>query len=345
MAEKLSNQSDRNQSLREKLNNSKNKGLALLGVIAMSMSACGGGKAGAEPTPEPTTTIQEATPTPSEVVTTPPAEVITEMPEIPTFRPDGQPWEGVDDTYAKIKASQDLIANADDSPQGQGIKIHETKNMMVNINKFVELNTGLDLYGTSENGMIDLLTVMNNPNDPEIIQGVAERYAATDHTMQGLYISSQPGSAGQIIAETWANYTFIDQEQAQSWLNSGNLSRESLQSDDTEIVADEIKLFYSPKRPIGATAFQEVGGPDSNYMVMKFGEINTYMHDDNTEIDDAFIDGYVHFVKIGIGAGTGEVQFHGYELSSPNFNQLTWVDDELFGKTIGEAKQIINEQD
>ena len=68
MAEKLSNQSDRNQSLREKLNNSKNKGLALLvaSAIAMSMSACGGEKkAGAEQPPVgPTTTTQEATPTP-----------------------------------------------------------------------------------------------------------------------------------------------------------------------------------------------------------------------------------------------------------------------------------------
>ena len=323
------------------------KALALVGagaLLAASLSACGGEKADAEPTPEPTTTTQEATPTPSEVVTTPPAEVITEMPEIPTFRPDGQPWEGVDDTYDKIKASQDLIANAGDESEIAHKKITEASEITKAINQFVEQNTGLDLYGTDKNNMLDLLPIINDPNDPEIVQGVAERYVVTEHVMVGLYISSQPGSAGEKIVDAWAENTFTHPDDLDSWKGSADVKRNGIERKDPESTANTIDYFYGPQIVVGATGFREIGGPDQNYWVMDIAVLEK--GEDDEVIDADFVNDYADFYEIGVGPYTAEVEFHDYLLFEdvPPTSEFVWTND-IFGKTVGEAKEMVVDQE
>ena len=334
----------------------KNKVLALVGAGAVlaSLSACGPEKAKAEPTssetttsvetetPEPTTDATDTQTTEPTIETPTPSETVTEMPEIPTFRPDGQPWEGVDETYADLMEITENAKNGDYGEGGEEVVAPYYK--MLAINEFIEQNTGLDLYGTDKDGMVDYLNAMQNMDNEEVLMGIAERDQVSRDLMERLYVHSEAGSPEEAIALTWAeNYVVVPEwAEDKSYLFAGSsYGREGVHSSDPEAAIDAITTFESPQKVVGISSLEVVGGAEHNDLIMKYVTFNPSFYDDNAPVDT----GAFRIDEIGIGPNTNETELREYSVSKDDFDitQFPEVND-LLDMTVGEAKEAIGQQ-
>lgn len=338
--ESVHTQSESNQTIWDKLKkrSGTKKTLALVATGAMlagSLAGCRADSARAEQKPSETTTSIEAEtpePTPEPTIEAPtPTEAVTEMPELPTF-------VGVDETYNEIMATEEAIANAGDDAHVEGAKAMQPYYQMLAINKFIEQNTGLDLYGTDKNGMVDYLNSMQSEDNEEARMGLGNRYFHSDDTMKKLYIFSEPDSRAEAIALTWAEDTFIDQDAFDDWVAYCNSERQGILEKNPESTANTIERLEAPKKVVGVTPFEVVGGPDHNYLIATVVYIRTAGKDSEQIIDEGYFDAY----KIGVNQATGDLEFQGYILFDPIPDPTQFPEaNELIGLPIGEARQMI----
>ena len=245
------------------------------GALLVGATACGADeKVGATPSPVETSTSQSTDPTeaPTKGPTTP-AETtpVTSAPEknegdevfrIPTFRDDGNPWDGVNETALEIEGL--MSQEAGDSA------------VMQSILRFADRNSSdLELFANGPDGLIRRNPFLNG-GDPEDNLAIAKQDLAVRTTMYRLGMSSTPGSPERAIYEAWKKLYFADgMENASFYVE---YISDATQSDNSKLAAEGMQAFEqsfekNPETVVAMTPFSMDSGGHltATYTTIDFG--------------------------------------------------------------------------
>ena len=322
--------------------------IAAAGIGAAALFGLGGCKAdtasAAPVSPEVTSTSQSAEPTeaPTKAPTTP-AETtpVTSTPEkneghevlrIPTFRDDGNPWDGVNETALEIEGL--MSQEAGDSA------------VMQSILRFADRNSSdLELFANGPDGLIRRNPFLNG-GDPEDNLAIAKQDLAVRTTMYRLGMSSTPGSPEQAIYDAWKKLYFANGMEDASFYPE--YISDATQSDDSKLAAEGMQAFEQSfeKNPETVVAMTPFSMDSDHHLTATYITIDFGGWSDKAVVDTSTFSTYqIEITDMGTAVLRNKENALFVQIDEGKFSVSQFPEVEKYlGLTIQEAKELVAQQ-